>query len=344
MCAAKVQNFPTGTKLKIGDKLDHLTIIDIKYPYGKSQLITAECDCKDCNRNRITITKSNLQNKIYLYCNFEDCKYNEANWIIINNQEYSLMPGSIIGNLEILGRIYTGYKSKYNLEVRCIGDCNSLSFQINKDSLQHKSYYDCGDLNCSSFNNRFENESSYNNWKGIKDRLFNPNQKDFDHYDEIILFEPKMEPEWIDDPKAFDTYTKTLSPTKKEMRQLYPGEIISIDRIKNHLGYIKGNLRWATMEMQIHNRRNAFEYNIIKAIRWDYEVNNIPQHELIIKYGIQSGIISPIVRYQRYSNISISEEKAEYLQSKTINGLIEAQIIAQGGLIANTQYLQRLTY
>lgn len=316
----KVKNFSTGTNLVVGNVLGHFTIINSQYRYGKDPLLTVECQCKEENRNQITIAKSDLQTKVMLYCNFEDCKYSPANWITINDQNYSLLTGSIIGNFKIIGRAYTGYKSKYNLLLTCIGDCNSLPFEINKDTLLHRSYLDCGDPNCSSQQNRFENESVYNLWCGIKSRLFNSNQKDFNRYDNLILGQ-KMQLEWVNNFQVFNDYIDTLSPTRKEMRQLFLGEIISLDRINNNLGYIKENLRWATMETQQQNKSNNIKLDIIKAIRWDYEVNNFTSTDLQLKYNCFQQLIWCIINYDTWKNISILTEKTEYLQFGTIDGI-----------------------
>jgi hypothetical protein len=328
---AKVENFPTGTKLVVGNVLGHLTIVGFEYINGKEWVIS-ECDCKDCNRNQIKTRKGDLKTRVKLYCNFEDCKYNEANRIIINDQEYSLLPGSIIGNLEIGERYYTGVDQHYELNIQC--KCGSSPFKLQKNSLLGRRYLDCGRPDCIFvvFNNRVITDTLYMIWQGIKQRLFNINNHGFDVYNNIIG--SKMQSEWINDFKVFNEYINLLNPTKKEMELLYPGKVISIDRINNNLGYIKGNLRWATPQMQAQNQRNSKSYNLINSIRWDYEVNKIPQYELVKKYNIDFGSMSQIVNYVIYSNISIEAEKAEYLQSKTINGLTEQQIIVQGGILS----------
>lgn len=239
MSAVKVSNFPTGTIIKVGDKFDHLICIGIEYRIEPTtnwrvEIYIFECDCKDCNRNIIKLTKARLKIRPILCCKFIDCKYSPANWITINDQEYSLLPGSIIGNLEIIGRCFID-NSQYGLRVKCTGDCNSLPFEIKKQTLQHRVHLNCGDSSCSSFNNTLENESIYPTWLCIKQRIFNPNNSNFNDYDDLIIGE-KMESEWVNDPKAFEIYAKTLSPNKKEMQQLYPNTIISLDRINNSIG------------------------------------------------------------------------------------------------------------
>lgn len=324
---SKTENFPTGTKLKVGDKLGHLIIINIT---RGNQDLTAECDCKDKDRNQITIRKWALKNKPNLYCDSVDCKYSPANWITINDIEYCLMPGSIIGSLEIGERVYHK-KPFYNLEVRCIGSCNSPWFEISKANLSIRLYFDCCDSNCSSQDNRLENESLYSKWSNTKQRLFNENNENFDSYDELIIG-LKMEPEWVDNFSAYEAYVETLSPTKKEIQLANPGKRITVDRKDNDYGYIKGNLRWATPEIQRQNQRNSIGSIIVINIRIDYEINNLNSRQLEAKYNILQPVLWNIVNYKTWKNISIQKYLDEYNASKTICGLTLAEIEAQGGL------------
>lgn len=324
---SKVENFPRGTKLKIGDKFGYLTIIDID-----GQDISLECDCKDKNRNQIEITKGSLKTRIRLYCDLEYCKYSLANWITINDQEYSLLPGSIIGWLEIGERVYTDKISgSYNLLACCTGSCNSPWFEINKWTLSNRVYYDCNDPNCSSQNNRLENTSLYSKWTHTKSRLFNPNDSAFKFYDRLIIG-LKMELEWIDDFLAYEAYVNTLSPTKKEMQLANPGKRISVDRKDNNYGYIKGNLRWETELIQSQNRRNTINSIIVINIRIDYEINNLTSRRLEAKYNKPQPTISNITNYKTWKNISIQKYIDEYNSSKNICGLTLAEINTKGGL------------
>lgn len=54
-----------------------------------------------------------------------------------------------------------------------------------------------------------------------------------------------------------------LHPAWRDFRQFDadvpnpPSDDLTLDRIKNELGYVPGNVRWATMKEQSNNRRNS---------------------------------------------------------------------------------------
>ena len=58
-----------------------------------------------------------------------------------------------------------------------------------------------------------------------------------------------MEPEWIEDFASFRSWVLEHIGPK-------PSRHYTLDRIKNHLGYLKGNLRWATHVEQQNNKRS----------------------------------------------------------------------------------------
>ena len=157
--------------------------------------------------------------------------------------------------------------------------------------------------------------NNYDQWVDIK----NTN-------DDIILFEPKMQQEWVYDFEAFNKYINSLSPSKQELRLANPGKLIILNRINNYVGYVKGNLYWSATELTMFNS------NLIKQIRWDYEVNKLSHFQIQLKYDLTKLVESNITNYKTWININIDKEITEYQQSKTINGLTEQQIIAKGGI------------
>lgn len=81
-------------------------------------------------------------------------------------------------------------------------------------------------------------------WHNIKQRCLNKLHRDFKNYGGrgIIMYEP-----WIHDYIAFRDYI--LSTIRQR-----PSKAHSIDRKNNSLGYIPGNLRWATKKQQRMNQ------------------------------------------------------------------------------------------
>lgn len=86
----------------------------------------------------------------------------------------------------------------------------------------------------------------YTCWRGIKARCFNPNTYNYKHYGGrgITMYEP-----WINSFKEFADYFKN------ELGLDDMPEDLSIDRIDNEKGYFPGNIRTATVEQQLANRR-----------------------------------------------------------------------------------------
>lgn len=81
----------------------------------------------------------------------------------------------------------------------------------------------------------------YRLWINIKDRCSNPNNPYFRNYGGRRI---SLASEFRDD---FTKFAEEIGPR--------PSTKHSIDRINNNLGYVPGNLRWATKKEQARNMR-----------------------------------------------------------------------------------------
>lgn len=109
------------------------------------------------------------------------------------------------------------------------------------------------------------NPKFYNTWQSMKNRIYNKNYQHYDRYGgRGLTTDYDIFIDFFDD--MYDSYI--------EAGNRYGFENISIDRINNNLGYVRGNLRWTT---QVHQVRNSSKMKVFYAMSPDgivYESNN----------------------------------------------------------------------
>lgn len=107
--------------------------------------------------------------------------------------------------------------------------CGCISRQKGKDSPR--------------FVHGMRKSKAYKSWCKIKERCYNPNNPDYYNYGAIGV---KLQDSFKEDFTSF--FAEVGEPTDKNS---------SIDRIDNNLGYVAGNMRWATVYQQARNKSKA---------------------------------------------------------------------------------------
>lgn len=128
----------------------------------------------------------------------------------------------------------------------CTCDCGSVK-EYTLGNLRSGHTKSCG---CASFYSGVDNanflhgfrgdDKVYKAWNKIKERCTNPNDKSFHSYGAKGII--------ISDDLRYD-----FLAFKAEIGEP-PSKSHSVDRINHKLGYIKGNLRWATDHQQAQNK------------------------------------------------------------------------------------------
>lgn len=122
---------------------------------------------------------------------------------------------------------------------------------------------------------RMKGTPEYWAWQHAKRRCNDPKDRMFPLYGAKGI---KMCPQWENDFQAFFNEVG-----------LRPSRLHSLDRIKSHLGYEPGNVRWATKEVQAQNRPG-----FVKLIEFEGRSQTVAQ------WARELGIPAPTI-HQRLS-------------------------------------------
>jgi len=135
-------------------------------------------------------------------------------------------------------------------------------------------------------------KSLYKVWQHIKERCYDETDKAYPNYGGrgIVMFE-----EWKQSYVPFKAYIDGelgLRPSKE----------YSLDRVNNDLGYLPGNLRWATRAVQNRNKRTsihwAFDGRTQCVDDWASEVKIEPKtlrnRVMKLNWSVERALTTPV--------------------------------------------------
>ncbi len=151
--------------------------------------------------------------------------------------------GTVFNRLTVIARGSSGSGKGQFWVCRC--ECGN-EVSVSGGSLRKNNKKSCGCLNLIRIRERFTQHGQskapeYLTWLRMKNRCHNPDTPKYRDYGARGI---TVCAEWLHDYPAFLAH---VGPK--------PGSAYSIDRIDNDRGYEPGNVRWATAQQQVNNRR-----------------------------------------------------------------------------------------
>lgn len=184
----------------------------------------------------------------------------------------------IIGDMEVISDFRDIVNDRRMLTCRCM-KCGREK-NIYEGNLRDKPNCSKHEIACG-FGLKKADPKFYDVWAHMKNRIYNENNEAYSKYGGRGL---------TTDYDAFvdfydDEYGKYLYA-----KQNYAGERVSLDRINNNLGYVRGNLRWTTPTRQTRNSSMVREFYAISPTGVIFLTNN--QTQFARNHGLESKHIS----------------------------------------------------
>lgn len=195
-----------------------------------------------------------------------------------------ILPGETIGDFTIL-RAYRDEKNdRRMLSMRC-NICNRIKEKGESELKRHGLHdYAKHDRLCG-YGTRYMDKKFHDIWGQMKQRIHNENAVAYNNYGGRGL---------TCDYDNFEDFKRDMYVSYLETKAMYPGERISIDRINNNLGYVKGNLGWTTPIHQTRNSRMVRKFIGVDPNGQVYLTNN--QLQFGINHGLESRHISDCLK------------------------------------------------
>lgn len=173
-------------------------------------------------------------------------------------------PKDITGNVysELTALSSTGVRSNngdylWNCVCSCGTPCTYPVGQLNSGSANNCGCKTSEKISAANFVHGMKDAHEYGSWSHARERIFNPTCQDYWKYGGRGL---KFEDDWSE----FIVFINEIGLQPKD------GKRYTIDRIKNSLGYVRGNVRWATDHQQAQNK--TFQINNtsgVSGVLWD---------------------------------------------------------------------------
>lgn len=219
--------------------------------------------------------------------------------------EYSV--ADVIDDMKIVNFTYNKHRQRQAV-CECV-KCGRIKNLVESSLTNHKgtSHRACGQYL------KTKEPKFYRAWLGLKDRIYDKNGVHYHLYGGRGLE--------TDYDNFIDFYDDEFENYKKALTEL--GEDISLDRVNNDLGYLKGNLRWTT---QIHQVRNSSKIRLFYAISPSgdiYKSNN--QTQFSLTHGISNKQVACVLNGRFKSTLGWKFIYAEefHLKDEDIDKVIE---------------------
>ena len=226
----------------IGTRFGLLTLTEILTSKKKTGKVRCICACG----RTVDTLYCKLVNKVITSCGQCDTEYYYRK---IRREQLDSPVGKTFGRLKVIREVYDNPSPKRIFE--CLCACGNITY-VEYGNLKNNLSTSCGcyrkEVNHGIATHGLSKTRLYRIWAGMKDRCYNPKNKNYMYYGEqgVIVSE-----EWHNDFMKFREWA--INNGYKED--------LSIDRINPFGNYEPSNCRWATAKEQANNKRSNYKPN-----------------------------------------------------------------------------------
>lgn len=226
-----------------------------------------------------------------------------------NNNHKIDLTGQVFNNLKVIKRLDIKNKSRQAL-FECLCLCGNLTPVIaTSRQLREGRTTSCGCKRFGSGNGNYKHgmtdTAEYRSYNAMISRCYNVNNDHYKYYGGRINNPVTVCDNWLGE-NGFIQFINDMG--------LMPDIRYSIERIDVYGNYEPSNCEWIPLPDQNRNQTTTvFNENLVKQLRWDFEVNLMCFTDLCNKYHyIKPSTISNVIYYNAWNDIDILAEKLLY--------------------------------